>query len=226
MAGGQVDRQPVAAGGQLGLQQLDHRGQPRPLGRDRRHAPHLEGGGRDGPDAGRDDVGLEGGDDLVAATGEAATDISAATAGADVKVTASSFRSAIRSTIRNIGSGSSALDHAIDRHDVDARALALQRVGDHRQRLTVLLYDDAQAGEVTPAQVASTSSKHSESRSPELADAAPAQGPDALRAAGEHLGGADRGDKPVVQPPAPRSRRTTSACRCRWWRRRCRSARR
>ena len=38
-----------------------------------------------------------------------AASISAATAGAEVKVTASSSRSAIRSTIRNIGSGSSAL---------------------------------------------------------------------------------------------------------------------
>ena len=59
-AGRQLDAEPGAARRQLGLELLDHRGQPGPLGVDRRHAPHLEGGRGDRADAGGDHVGLEG----------------------------------------------------------------------------------------------------------------------------------------------------------------------
>ena len=60
---------PSERGRQLGLELLDHRRQPGPVGVDRRHAPHLERRRGHRPDAGGEHVGLERGDHLVAAAG-------------------------------------------------------------------------------------------------------------------------------------------------------------
>ena len=103
-------------------------------------------------------------------------------------MTASSLRSAIRSTIRNIGVGVVGARDPVDRHHGHVRALPAQRVGHHRQRLAVLLDDDPQAGQVAAAQVGEDVLEALRLRRPQLAQPLPAQGPDALRAAGEDLG--------------------------------------
>ncbi len=104
----ELDGEPAAARRQLDLELLDHRGEPGPLG-NIVGTPHISNAAAV---TGPTQAAITSAWKAVTTSSRRpvgpAASISAATAGAEVKVTASSGRSAIRSIIRNIGSGSSA----------------------------------------------------------------------------------------------------------------------